>query len=114
LIVDEFVKSRIHHVFGVSYLVFSIKYCVSYLIVRSQNTKHFRKKVAFFPFYETIIISAGGGSFLFAIFIDQGPDPPANEFGIVDTLTIINFYSGIKIRQALFQDLLGFFFLVAA
>ena len=38
--VDEFVKSRIHQVFGVSCLVFGVKYMMLYRYVRILNTKH--------------------------------------------------------------------------
>ncbi len=38
--IDEFVKSRIHQVFGVSCLVFGIKYMMLYRYVRILNTKH--------------------------------------------------------------------------
>ena len=37
---DEFVKSRIHQVFGVSCLVFGMKYMMLYWYVRTLNTKH--------------------------------------------------------------------------
>jgi hypothetical protein len=37
---DEFVKSRIHQVFGVSCLVFGMKYIILYQHVRILNTKH--------------------------------------------------------------------------
>jgi hypothetical protein len=37
---DEFVKSRIHQVFGVSCLVFGMKYMMLYRHVRILNTKH--------------------------------------------------------------------------
>ena len=37
---DEFVKSRIHQVFGVSCLVFGMKYMMLYQHVRILNTKH--------------------------------------------------------------------------
>ncbi len=38
--IDEFVKSRIHQVFGVSYLVFDMKYMMLYRHVRILNTKY--------------------------------------------------------------------------
>ncbi|CAB1074408.1 hypothetical protein D1AOALGA4SA_2227 [Olavius algarvensis Delta 1 endosymbiont] len=38
--IDEFVKSRIHHVFGVSCLVFGKTLRTSYQDVISLNTKH--------------------------------------------------------------------------
>ena len=37
---DEFVKSRIHQVFGVSCFVFSIAYVLLYQFVSILNTKH--------------------------------------------------------------------------
>jgi len=37
---DEFVKSRIHQVFGVSCFVFGMKYMMLYRHVRILNTKH--------------------------------------------------------------------------
>ncbi len=37
---DEFVKSRIHQVFGVSCLVFGMKYMMLYRPVRVLNTKY--------------------------------------------------------------------------
>jgi len=37
---DEFAKSRIHQVFGVSCLVFGMKYMILYQHVRILNTKH--------------------------------------------------------------------------
>jgi hypothetical protein len=40
LIIDEFVKSRIHQVFGVSCFVFSITYMTLYQFVRIPNTKY--------------------------------------------------------------------------
>ena len=38
--IDEFVKSRIHQVFGVSCLVFGMKYTMLYRHVRILNTKY--------------------------------------------------------------------------
>ena len=38
--IDEFVKSRIHQVFGVSVLVFGMKYMNLFRNVRMLNTKH--------------------------------------------------------------------------
>ena len=37
--IDEFVKSRIHQVFGVSCLVFGMRYMMLYRHVRTLNTK---------------------------------------------------------------------------
>jgi len=61
--IDEFVNSRIHQVFGVSCLVFGMKYMMLYWYVRTlntkhqtPNTKHTRKKFAFLTFYEIIKI----------------------------------------------------------
>jgi hypothetical protein len=41
-------------VLGISGLVLGIKYSIPYQYVRSPNTKHFRKKIAFPTFFETI------------------------------------------------------------
>jgi hypothetical protein len=38
--IDEFVKSRIHQVFGVSYFVFRLTYMFLSQIVKLSNTKH--------------------------------------------------------------------------
>ena len=58
---DEFVKRRIHHVFGVWCFVFGTIYWSSYPVVRSLNTKHqilntLVKRLVFQTFYETINI----------------------------------------------------------
>ena len=55
---DEFVKSRIHHVFGVSCLVFGTTYRMSNQVVKFTNTKHkilnTLQKGRFSTFYETV------------------------------------------------------------
>jgi hypothetical protein len=40
--------------------------------------------------------------FFLPIFVHQGPDPAADELGIVNMLPVIDFNPGIETRQALF------------